>query len=499
MASIGRMPPKTLKHLVDAATEHVLNFNGDADVHVQGIAHDSAIVQPGDLFVCIPGARADGHLFARDAVLAGAVALVTERELGLGIPEVVVTDARLALALVSAEFFDHPASALKLIGITGTNGKTTTAYLVESILSAAGETTGLIGTIQTRVAGAARAGVRTTPDALDLQRLFAEMRSKGVGAVAMEVTSHALALERVRGLRFASSIFTNLTQDHLDFHGTMDDYFAAKRGLFLPEMSEKAAVNIDDPHGRQLFEGLSIEVLSFGLTPGARVTATDIEETRKGTRFDLVVDGESSPVSSQLIGGFNLSNNLGAAAGALAAGYETDQVVRGLESLRSVPGRLERVDAGQPFTVVVDYAHTPDSLVNVLSTARTMAGEARVICVFGCGGDRDRAKRPLMGRAVAGAADVVVVTSDNPRSESPAKILDEIVPGVLAERPQGPDAVIVDRAEAIADALSRAAAGDVVVIAGKGHEDYQEFAHERIHFDDREVAREALTAMGFEA
>jgi UDP-N-acetylmuramoyl-L-alanyl-D-glutamate--2,6-diaminopimelate ligase len=491
----------TVGSLARAAGDLLLRCDGDAGTSVRGLAYDSRAVADDDLFFCIPGIRSDGHLFAPDAVEAGAAALCVERPLGLGVPEIVVSDGRRTMGRMAADFFGHPSAELLLIGVTGTNGKTTTAWLLESVLRAAGHTTGLIGTVETHVAGRRRAGVRTTPESVDLHRLFAEMRAAGVGAVAMEVTSHGLALHRVEGLRFASAGFTNLSQDHLDFHSDMEHYFAAKRSLFRRGRTAAAAVNLDDPSGRRLWEMIDIPVLGFGTSPDAGVRARAIHETPAGTAITMSTPGGEVTVETALVGDFNVSNCLGASASALQAGIGLGAIVDGLAEAGSVPGRFEPVDRGQPFAVVVDYAHTPDSLDNVLREARRMARRrgGRVVCVFGCGGDRDRGKRPLMGAVAARRADIVVVTSDNPRSEDPEAIMAEIVEGVVAARPGGPDELTPDRREAIGRALSGARSGDVVVIAGKGHERGQELADGIVPFDDRVVAAETLLALGWES
>ena len=490
----------TLGALAGALKEDAVELS-QADVRVTGVAYDSRAVVPGDLFFCVPGARTDGHEFAAAAVAAGAAALCVERPTGTGAPELRVADARSAMAVLSAAFYGNPANDLILLGVTGTNGKTTTAYLLDSILRADGRTTGLIGTIETRVGDERRPGVRTTPESLDLHRLFAEMRDRGVDSVAMEVTSHALALGRVEGLRYAAAGFTNLSQDHLDFHADMEDYFEAKRSLFVPERADRGAVNVDDPYGRKLFDTVEIPSVGFGHAADAGVRADEVTLGADGSSFTLVTPSGSRPISVSLAGAFNVYNCLAAAAVALQAGISLDSIERGLTSIESVPGRFESVSRGQPFSVVVDYAHTPDSLDNVLKAARRLADAqssgARVLCVFGCGGDRDRGKRPLMGAAVAQLADHVIVTSDNPRSEDPVAIIDDILEGVIAHRPQGPDAVLVDRREAITEALKQARPGDVVVIAGKGHETGQQFATVTYPFDDRVVASEILDQLGW--
>jgi UDP-N-acetylmuramoyl-L-alanyl-D-glutamate--2,6-diaminopimelate ligase len=487
-----------VESLARAAGELLVDCGTRDEIAVRGLAYDSRATSPGDLFFCIPGARHDGHDYAAQAVRAGAVALCVQRRLELGVPEIVVSDPRRAMARMAAAFFGHPASDLMLIGVTGTNGKTTTAWLLESVLAASGHTTGLIGTVETRVGGERRTGVRTTPESVDLHRLFADMRAGGVDAVAMEVTSHGLALHRVEGLRFTSAAFTNLSQDHLDFHAGMDDYFAAKRSLFVAGRVERAAVNLDDPFGRRLREWSDVPVVGFGRAEDAEVRATRVDARPAGNLIAATTPWGDVTLRTSLVGDFNVSNCLAACACALEAGLPLDAVARGLEAVTSVPGRFEAIDRGQPFAVVVDYAHTPNSLDNVLREARRMAlrQRGRVLCVFGCGGDRDRGKRPLMGAVAARLADVVIVTSDNPRSEDPHAIIDEIVEGVAGKRATGADIVTPDRREAIARALSCARRGDVVVLAGKGHETGQEFADRVVPFDDRAVAAEALDALG---
>jgi UDP-N-acetylmuramoyl-L-alanyl-D-glutamate--2,6-diaminopimelate ligase len=488
----------TIEVLARAAGDVLVDRTGPPEALVLGLAYDSRAVVAGDLFFCIRGVREDGHEHAGHAVAAGAVALCVERRLGLGVPEIVVSDSRRAMARVASAFHGDPGSDLMLIGVTGTNGKTTTAWLLDHVLRAAGHTTGLIGTIETRIAGDRRAGTRTTPESLDLQRLLAEMRDCGVGAVAMEVTSHALVLHRVDGLRFASVGFTNLSQDHLDFHSGMEDYFAAKRALFVAERADRGAVNVDDPFGRRLRAMTDLPVVGFGLAEEADVRALDVDPAASGNR--MVVSTPHGPVSvnTVLAGDFNVSNCLAVAACALQAGIPLDAIANGLAGASSVPGRFETIDRGQSFSVVVDYAHTPEALDNVLREARRMAarGGGRVLCVFGCGGDRDRKKRPLMGAVVAQLADVVVVTSDNPRSEDPDAIIASIIEGVVAHRRDGADVVTSDRRDAIARAIAAAHRGDVVLIAGKGHETGQEIEGTVIPFDDRVVAAEALEALG---
>jgi len=441
-------------------------------------------VTPGALFVCVPGHRADGHDFAPQAVAAGASALIVERELAEPVPQLVVPDAREAMALAADAFFGHPTRELQVAGVTGTNGKTTTAFLLFAILAAAGRRPGLLGTIENRVGGERRAAVRTTSEAIDVQRLFREMLDSGDRSCAMEATSHGSALKRLLGIRFAVLVFTNLSQDHLDFHGTLEEYFQAKRRLFTePDVDGRrppAVVNVDDEHGARLaaeLEELGEEPSTFSLEELA-----DVEITAAGARFSL---GDLE-ITTRLRGRFNVENVLGAVKAAQILGVEPDAIARGVAHVAGVPGRFEAVDEGQPFTVLVDYAHTPEALENVLTEAREITA-GRLLCVFGCGGDRDRGKRPLMGEVVERLADLAIVTSDNPRSEDPERIIEEILSGMSGDPRSEPD-----RESAIVAALEAAGDGDVVVIAGKGHEQGQEFADRTIPFDDREVARDAL-------
>jgi UDP-N-acetylmuramoyl-L-alanyl-D-glutamate--2,6-diaminopimelate ligase len=492
-------PLLTVDDLARSLGELVVETHGDPGTAVRAVANDSNKVEPGALFCCVPGLVADGHEFAADAVKAGAVALCTMHRLDLGVPEIVVTDARRALARMAAVIYGRPADRLTMFGVTGTNGKTTTAYLVESILAAAGRVPGLIGTIETHLGDKHLPGVRTTPESLDLQRLLRNMVDAGVDSVAMEVTSHALVLRRTEGIVFTAAAFTNLSQDHLDFHKNMEDYFEAKRSLFTPERAQRGAVNVDDAYGRKLAENSAIPCLTFGTSAEADVRATDVELSPTGNSFRLVTPMGEIGVESGLVGSFNVYNCMAAAATALQAGLALEPVGVGLRALRAVPGRFESIERGQPFAVIVDYAHTPDSLDNVLRAARDVAqrSSGRLLCVFGAGGDRDRAKRPLMGAVAARLADVVIVTSDNPRSEEPEAIVSQILEGVTAESATGADEVLVDRTEAIEAALGRAQPGDVVVIAGKGHETGQEFADRTIPFDDRLVAAQLLERLGW--
>jgi UDP-N-acetylmuramoyl-L-alanyl-D-glutamate--2,6-diaminopimelate ligase len=457
-----------------------------APVEIAGLAYDARTVETGSLFFCVPGTRSDGHEFAADAVANGAVALVVERPLELPVPQLVVPSARAAMAVAADEFFGRPTEELQVAGVTGTNGKTTTAFLLYAILAAAGRRPGLLGTIESRVGGERRPAVRTTPEAIDLQRDFREMLDAGDRSAAVEATSHGSALGRLERVRFSSLVFTNLTQDHLDFHGTLDQYFDAKRRLFT-ETRPPAAVNVGDEHGRRLAEELRgrNELVTFGFADDAELRAEELELGPRGARFRA----GGIELETRLRGRFNVENVLGAVAAARLLAIPDDAIAYGVKELRGVPGRFEAVDEGQPFAVLVDYAHTPDSLENVLRTARDLA-QNRVICVFGCGGDRDRGKRPLMGGIASALADLAIVTSDNPRSEEPEAIIAEILAGAPAAEAEP------DRREAIAHAIGEAGEGDVVVIAGKGHEQGQQFSDRTVPFDDREVAREALRRLG---
>ncbi|HEX3278544.1 MAG TPA: UDP-N-acetylmuramoyl-L-alanyl-D-glutamate--2,6-diaminopimelate ligase [Thermoleophilaceae bacterium] len=460
--------------------------NGPSDVEIEALAYSSERVTPGALFFCVPGFRSDGHDFAPDAVRRGAVALVCERPLGLGVPEVLVDDVRAAMAPAAVRFYGDPTAELDVVGITGTNGKTTTAFLVRHLLEAGGRQCGLLGTVKSVVGGREEEVERTTPEAIDLQATFRRMLDGGDRACAMEVSSHALELGRVAGIRFACRAFTNLSQDHLDFHETMDAYFAAKRRLF--EGEGPAVVNADDDHGRRLAG--EIDCRTFAIERAADYRALDVEFDLTGARFRCVTPAGEVDLSSPLPGRFNVSNALGAIAAVSELGVGLDAIAAALPRFEGVPGRFQPVDEGQGFGVLVDYAHTPDALENVLRAARELT-QGRLHVVFGAGGDRDTDKRPKMGEAARLLADRVLVTSDNPRSEDPDAIIDQVMAGAgpAAER-------ITDRRAAIAHAIETAAPGDVVVIAGKGHEQGQEFEGGRTEpFDDCSVAREALRAV----
>ncbi len=463
-----------------------------APVHVSALAYDNRRVAPGTVFFCVRGFTRDGHDFAADAVARGAVALVVDHPLGLGVPEIVVDDVRAAMAPAAARLHGDPTSALRTIGVTGTNGKTTTAYLLRALLEAAGEQTGLLGTVTSIVGGVEHVVSRTTPEAIDLQATFAAMRDGGDSHCVMEVSSHALALGRADAIHWAAAIFTNLTQDHLDFHPSMEDYFAAKCRLFVEGRPQVAVVNVDDRYGRRLAGELRGGAVGQLVTVGIDSADADLRATRIESAFTgSTFHAGGLELRSPLPGRFNVMNVLGAVAAVRALGVDDATIVAALPEAGRVPGRLEPVDEGQDFAVLVDYAHTPDSLENVLTAARPLTA-GRLVCVFGCGGDRDRGKRPRMGAIAARLADRTIVTSDNPRSEDPAAIVQEILAGI---DDRSATEAIVDRHAAIERAVRLAGPGDVIVVAGKGHEQGQEFEGGRkLPFDDVAVAREALRA-----
>jgi UDP-N-acetylmuramoyl-L-alanyl-D-glutamate--2,6-diaminopimelate ligase len=479
----------------------VRTLRGEIPARVSGVSADSRKVSPGQCFVAVPGFKQDGRRFIPDALLRGAAMIVAEPPDPL--PEervlrVLVPAARPALATLAAAYYGHPSRAFTVVGITGTNGKTTTSYLCEALLAAGGGPTGLVGTIQYRIGAEALPAGQTTPDAVELQALLARMRQASVGGVAMEVSSHGLALHRVDGIDFDVAVFTNLTQDHLDFHGTFEEYRRAKRRLFeLLETSSKkgrtAVINADDASGAAMVAGLDVPTLTFGLGRAALVRPREYSSTLAGIRMTVDTPRGRVDVRSPLIGEHNVLNLLGAVGCGVALGLPLAVVGEALAGVRAVPGRFERVDAGQPFLVVVDYAHTPDALERVLSTARALT-TGRLGVVFGCGGDRDRGKRPIMGEIAGRLADRAWVTSDNPRSERPETIIEEIVVGLRGRSPDGGHyATMPEREEAIRDALCWARAGDCVVIAGKGHETYQLVGSTVLAFDDRKVAGDVLS------
>ncbi len=458
-------------------------------IEISDVTYDSRRVTEGALFFCVRGARADGHDLAPAAVAAGAAALVVERPLDVAVPQLVVEDVRAAMAVGADAFFDAPTQQLQVAGVTGTNGKTTTAFLLRSILEAAGRRTGLVGTVEWVIGGESRSAPHTTPEAIDLQRLLREMVDSGDSAVVLEASSHGSHFRRLDRVRFDALVFTNLTQDHLDLHADMEDYFQAKRRLFTGVAPVPAAVNVGDPYGRRLAEELEgahrAPLVTFGLRPEAQVRADELDVGRHGSRFTAA----GIDIETPLLGVFNVENVLGTVAAGLLLDLSDDEIAEGIRSVPGVPGRFEAVDEGQRFAVVVDYAHTPDALDTVLQAARDLA-PGRVIVVFGAGGDRDRDKRRAMGQIARARADHVVVTSDNPRSEAPLAIIEEIAQGAGTEIEIDPD-----RRSAIARAIGAAQPDDVVVIAGKGHEQGQEVAGVVRPFDDREVVRLALRAI----
>jgi UDP-N-acetylmuramoyl-L-alanyl-D-glutamate--2,6-diaminopimelate ligase len=459
---------------------------------ISGISYDSRKVQPGDLFVAMVGHKQDGHDFAQEAQQRGAAAVLVQRFIpGLNLTQVVVDDTRYALGLAAANFYGHPSRQLRVLGITGTNGKTTTTYLVKSILEQAGYKVGLIGTIQILLGGRALESERTTPESLDLQRLFSQMLAEGVDFVVMEVSSHALELHRTTGVSFAGAVFTNLSQDHLDFHTTMDEYYAAKAKLFTG-LDGPAAINVDDSWGAKLAASLPEGVVTFAVDQPADFRAQKIELENTGVSYILDSKDGQTEIRLQLMGQFNVYNTLAAAALCAAQGIALDKIKDGLERVPGVPGRFERIGNGHGLNIVVDYAHTPHGLENILRSARVLVPAGRIIVVFGAGGDRDKTKRPLMGAVAAELADYVIITSDNPRSEDPVAICSSIEQGLLTKDPRVPYAIEVNRRSAIRLAVAMAEPEDLVIIAGKGHETYQEFADGRVHFDDGEEVRAAI-------
>ena len=494
----------TFQSLLDGA--EFLSQSGNPDV--SGVEYDSRRVKPGCAFVAMRGETSDGNRFIDQAIQAGAVAVITDsptenpRE---GVAWALVPHGRRALARVSENFYKRPAERIAITGITGTNGKSTTAFLVEAILAAAGRKSALIGTIEYHVAGRTYPAPHTTPEALDLARLFSEALGQGATDAVMEVSSHALAQQRIYGVPFDVAVFTNLTRDHLDYHQTMDEYFAAKRVLFEgcgTDAPRVAVTNLDDEYGVKLAEfsrKRSLMVLTYGWERGD-FHAEKVDITPRGTRFDLVGPREKIPVFSSLIGRVNVYNIVAAAAACSARGCSSQAVANGIGSLTHVPGRFERVECGQPFTVVVDYAHTDDALRILTSLAREFVmrngGSSKVITTFGCGGDRDRAKRPLMGEAAGRGSDFVVLTSDNPRSEDPRAVINDALVGL--QKTGVKYSVEADRRKAIALAIAEARPGDIVLLAGKGHEKVQVTREGSHPFDDVEVAREVLKAGGFE-
>ncbi|MCR4420037.1 MAG: UDP-N-acetylmuramoyl-L-alanyl-D-glutamate--2,6-diaminopimelate ligase [Clostridia bacterium] len=490
---------KPLSELLSATP--VEAAGGDLEVPVSGIYYDSRAVRPGGLFVAVPGFRTDGHRFLADAVARGAAAVVVERREAVpaGVAWAEVASSRRALGELAAAFYGHPAARLRLYGVTGTNGKTTTTHLIRAVLEAGGRTCGLVGTVGAQIGEEQLGAARTTPEASDLQELLARMRDRGLSGAVLEVSSHALELERLRGCAFDVGVFTNLTPDHLDFHRDMGSYLAAKAKLFRlldPERSgsQYAVLNADDPASTELAAVTRVPVITYGLQSRAEVRAENLGLDPAGVAFDLHWPGGRCRVRLALTGRFNVYNALAAWVVGWQEGMEPEAVNRALATVRGVPGRFERVEAGQDFTVLVDYAHTPDGLLKVLEAARGLT-RGRVILVFGCGGDRDRTKRPQMGAVAARHSDLSVITSDNPRSEDPLAIIEEIRAGYVSVRRDG-YRVEPDRYRAIELALGLADRDDVVLIAGKGHETCQIIGDRILPFDDRQVVREILSGRG---
>jgi UDP-N-acetylmuramoyl-L-alanyl-D-glutamate--2,6-diaminopimelate ligase len=477
-----------------------------SQMHVAGlvvhqVAYDSRKVRPGALFVAVPGVQTDGTLFAKEAIFRGAIAVVSEATAPADWPAaaawVQVAEARKALAIVAANFYGRPAKALRLVGVTGTNGKTTTTSLIDSILRASGAKTGLFGTISYHTPRGEYPAPNTTPESVDLQSFFAEIRDAGGTYATMEASSHALALDRVWGCHFAAVVFTNLTRDHIDFHKNFENYFAAKRRLFegtgagAPDV---AVINTDDEWGKKL-SGLAKQTLTYGLQNGTDLKAKKFQLSFSGLNFTAQTPQGPVQVESALVGRINVYNILAAIGAGIGLGISNAVIETGILNLQAVAGRFQRIDAGQPFLVVVDYAHTDDALENLIRTARELITKGRIITLFGCGGSRDRTKRPIMGETSGKLSDLTILTSDNPRQEDPLKIISDIVVGM--QKSGGKYLIEPDRAKAISLAVEEARAGDIVLLAGKGHEDYQIFADRTIHLDDREVARKALSDRGY--
>jgi len=470
-------------------------------IEINGIEVDSRKIQVGDLFICLPGFTVDGHEFAQAAIDKGAVALVCEKELPVNIPQIIVKSSRYAMAVLSDMFFNHPTQKLKVIGVTGTNGKTTTTHLIEKIFADGGHLSGLIGTIKMKIGDKVYDMKNTTPEAITLQKSFSEMVKVGSEYAIMEVSSHALDLGRVRGVDYNIAVFTNLTQDHLDYHVTMERYKEAKGLLFSqlgnsfassPKGKKYAVLNSDDKATEYYTKITAAEVVTYGINQPANIKATNIKTSSNGTTFILETPQGNIEIQLQMIGMFSVYNALAAISVAYIEGYSLEQIKNSLEEIKGVDGRFEAVNEGQDFTVIVDYAHTPDSLENVLKTIREFA-KGKVYCIFGAGGDRDKTKRPIMGSIAVQYSDIAVVTSDNPRSEDPNTIIKDVLVGIEKEEHlAGEYIAITDRKEAIEYAIANAHKDDVVLIAGKGHETYQIIKDQVHHFDDREIAKEAI-------
>lgn len=483
----------------------ILSISGSGETEIQHVAYDSRKVTPGALFFALKGEKEDGNKYVVSAIERGAAAVASEEPPSGKLPreiarvQVQAGAQRRVLARVSANFYGHPASGLQLVGITGTNGKTTTTYLVDSILRASGMGTGLIGTIGARTPRGRREAINTTPESLDLQQMFSEVREENGKAVVMETSSHALAMDRLWGCHFAVAVFTNLTRDHLDYHKTFEEYFAAKRRLFEGTgagPADTGVINSDDPYGKQL-DGVARRTFTYGLKNGARIKAQKYPLSFSGLEFTAQTPAGKIEVRSRLVGKINVYNILAAIGAGIALDVQSEAIERGIRELEAVPGRFERIAVGQPFLVIVDYAHTDDALRNLISTARELSANKRIITLFGAGGDRDRTKRPLMGDAAGSLSDMVILTSDNPRSEDPLRIINDVLVGL--QKTGTKYQVEPDREKAIEIAVNEAKPGDVVLLAGKGHETVQVLRDGPVKFDDREVARRILLGHGYGA
>ena len=471
------------------------------EVHVRQLQYDSRKIQRGDCFVAMLGTGTDSHRFAEAAIANGAKVVVLEHDAALsdyyflhaGVVKIVVPDSRKALALMSANYYHHPSRKLTMLGVTGTNGKTTTTHLIRAILEAAGQRVGLLGTIEYRIGDEVIAASHTTPESLELNELLSRMVAAGCQSVSMEVSSHALHQSRVYGLAFNAAVFTNLTQDHLDYHGSMEEYFKAKKMLFDNLESDAVAItNADDSRGMEITASSRARKFSYGTAEQADVRASDIRLSIEGTSCTVTFKNQPAPISFPLVGRFNVYNMLAAYSTGLALGIPQDTVAKGLSDLKSVRGRFERIASPNGWTAIIDYAHTPDALEKCLRTIHDVLprqGRGRIITVFGAGGDRDKTKRPIMGKVAGTLSDITIVTSDNPRTEDPQKIIDDVVAGIPREAQATCE---VDRRVALHAALRQARAGDVVLVAGKGHEDYQVIGKEKIHFSDREIVEEFI-------
>src|SRR5690349_20821217 len=482
----------------------IVESGGDHTVPVRAVTDDSRTIQPGSLFIAVRGEQVDGHRFIPGAVEAGMAGLVSQEPVSnLSVPFVRVTDSRKALGFLGSRFYGEPSSHIRMIGVTGTNGKTTTTYVCKALLEALRHPVGLIGTVVYQIGECTISATHTTPGSLELQQLLAKMVAGGCTTAVMEVSSHALAQDRTSGCEYDVAVFSNLTQDHLDFHKTMEEYFQAKLRLFAGlkrglKANKRAIINIDDRYGPRIVEACHVPVWTYALKAKADLRAEAVRLSLQGTTFTAVTPVGSFPIESQLVGEHNVYNLLAAIGVALHEGATPAQICEGVARIINVPGRFERVIAGQPFTVAVDYAHTEDALVRLLAAAQALK-IGRIITVFGCGGDRDRGKRPKMGEAAVRYSDVVILTSDNPRTEDPLSILEQVEVGVieaLRQRPHVQYRKVPDRREAIEEAVREAHSADMVLIAGKGHEDYQILGTQKIHFDDREVARDAIQRLG---